>query len=231
MAFCQNCGAQLSEGKKFCSSCGHPVEAVEPQAAAQNSNQPPQPPYQQPQPPQYRQAQFQQPQPPQREQFQQPQQPQQQFQQPQQPQFQPRQQNQYQQNLQQGMDKLVNLAQNTADETGSIDPADIEKNKVMGGLAYFLFFLPLIACPDSKYGRFHANQGLVYLLLSVAAGIAISVLTAIFLVISFRLWWLTTLISFVVWIAIIALGIIGLINGFSGKAKELPFVGKIRIIK
>ena len=35
---------------------------------------------------------------------------------------------------------------------------DIEKNKVMAGLSYILFFLPLIACPESKYGRFHATR-------------------------------------------------------------------------
>jgi hypothetical protein len=39
------------------------------------------------------------------------------------------------------------------------DQADIEKNKTMAGLAYLLFFLPLVACPDSPFGRFHANQG------------------------------------------------------------------------
>jgi len=37
------------------------------------------------------------------------------------------------------------------------DPADVEKNKVMAGLAYILFFLSPIACPDSKYGKVHAN--------------------------------------------------------------------------
>jgi hypothetical protein len=31
---------------------------------------------------------------------------------------------------------------------------DIEKNKTMAGLAYFLFFLPLLACPDSGYAKF-----------------------------------------------------------------------------
>ena len=28
-------------------------------------------------------------------------------------------------------------------------PEDIENSKVMAGLAYILFFLPLLACPDS----------------------------------------------------------------------------------
>ncbi len=29
MAFCMNCGTQLSEGAKFCADCGTPVGAVE----------------------------------------------------------------------------------------------------------------------------------------------------------------------------------------------------------
>ena len=42
--------------------------------------------------------------------------------------------------------------------------------KVMSALAYLwiLFFLPLVVCPDSKFGRYHANQGLVLLLAAVS---------------------------------------------------------------
>ncbi|KJR49239.1 hypothetical protein UF75_0317 [Desulfosporosinus sp. I2] len=52
------------------------------------------------------------------------------------------------------------------------DPSDIEQNKTMAALAYFLFFLPLIACKDSQYGRFYANQGLLVLILSVGGSMA-----------------------------------------------------------
>lgn len=138
---------------------------------------------------------------------------------------------QYQQSFQQGVDRLAKLARNTADETGSIDRADIEKNKTMGGIAYFLFFVPLLACPESKYGRFHANQGLLYLFLCIAGGVANSLLQAIFSSISWRLWWIWSAFSFVIWVPILIIGVVGLINGFSGKAKELPIIGKFRLIK
>jgi len=98
----------------------------------------------------------------------------------------------------------------------------------MGGLAYFLFFLPLVACPESKYGRFHANQGLLLLLLGVASGIFTSILYAMFI---WNLWWLASTISYAISLGILILAILGLVNGFSGKAKELPIIGKIRIIK
>jgi len=152
-------------------------------------------------------------------QAQQAEQPQQQYQQPQQGQYQQQYQQQPppQQNFQQG---AANFVTNTPDETGSYDPADIEKNKTMAGLAYILFFLPLVACPESRYGKFHANQGLVLLILGIAGSIVLGIIPIIG-------WILLPIFS----IAILALAIIGLINGFNGKAKELPLIGKFRIIK
>jgi uncharacterized membrane protein len=145
--------------------------------------------------------------------------------QPQQPTVQPSQQ--FQQNLQGSIDNLALIAQNTADETASIDPVDIEKNKTMGGLAYILFFLPLIVCPDSRYGRFHANQGLLLLGLCIVYAIIRRLLFFLFS----WIWLLASIFSFVLGLCVAAIGILGLINGFSGKAKELPFIGKYRFIK
>jgi len=141
---------------------------------------------------------------------------------------QPDQQQQYQQqNPGQGVNKLLDLVQNTADETANIDPNDIAQNKTMGGLAYFIFFLPLIVCPQSKYGRFHANQGLLYAILCVCSAIVSFLLSTIF---TWRLWWLSSILSWAIWLCVVALGIVGLVNGFSGKAKDLPLIGKIRLI-
>ncbi len=120
---------------------------------------------------------------------------------------------------------------NTKDETALFDPKDINDNKAVGGLAYVLFFLPLVACPASKYGRFHANQGLVLLIAGVVLQIASAILTAVINAISWRLWFVSSFISFILWAPVIILAIIGLINGFSGKAKELPVIGKIKILK
>lgn len=97
---------------------------------------------------------------------------------------------------------------------------DIEKNKTLAGLAYFIFFLPLIACPDSKFGKFHANQGLILLIFSIAGNIILGI-------IPFIGWILLP----VFWILVLVFGIMGLINGFGGKAKPMPLIGKISIIK
>lgn len=119
----------------------------------------------------------------------------------------------------------------TPDESAQFDPADIAANKTMAGLAYILFFLPLIACPNSRYARFHANQSLVLVITSILASILYSVLSALLLSISWRLTFVTVLLSFLLFLPLGIFGLIGLIRGFSGKAKPLPLIGKIRILR
>ena len=133
------------------------------------------------------------------------------------------------QKAQQFFDNMKTVAQNTKDYTADYDPADVQKNKSMSCIAYILFFIPLVACPDSKFGRFHANQGLLMLILYVAAAIVTTIIRRIFSFIF--LGFLASIISFVVYVALIGLMIIGILNANSGKAKDLPFVGTIRIIK
>lgn len=100
------------------------------------------------------------------------------------------------------------------------DPADIEKNKTIAGLAYLIFFLPLISCPDSRYGKFHANQGLLLLIFGLVGSFFLGLIPII--------GWLLAIFYPIV---ILVFGIMGLVNGFQGKAKRLPLFGKINIIK
>ena len=108
---------------------------------------------------------------------------------------------------------------------------DIRQNKTMAGLAYILFFLPLIVCKDSRFGRFHANQGLMLLILSIAGYIVISVITAILATITWRLFGFISLLYSLFGLFILVLALYGLVNGLNGKAKELPVIGRYRIIK
>jgi len=97
---------------------------------------------------------------------------------------------------------------------------DIEKNKVISALAYFIFFLPLIACSDSPYGKFHANQGLMLFITAVVGNIILGI-------IPFLGWILLPIYSLLMFI----LAILGLVNALNGKAEELPVIGTYRIIK
>jgi len=107
-----------------------------------------------------------------------------------------------------------------AAQADTYTPEDIEKNKIMAGLAYLLFFLPLIVCPDSKYAKFHANQGLLLLITGIAGNVILTIIPVIG-------WMLLPFFG----IGVLVLAIIGLINGFGGKAKPLPLIGKFTILK
>lgn len=108
-----------------------------------------------------------------------------------------------------------------------------QENKAVFLLAYLgiLFFLPLVVCPHSKTGRFHANQGLLLLIASVAGQIVISILSTVILALSWRLWMVTSLLSWGWAIAMLALVVIGMVNANKGEQKPLPVIGTIRIIK
>jgi len=121
---------------------------------------------------------------------------------------------------------------NTPDTTAEFDPNDIEQNKVMAILAYLgiLVLVPILAAPQSKFARYHANQGLVLAIGMIAWGIIYGILTSIFTLISI---WLGILFSWLlglVWIPSAVLAILGIINAANGKAKELPILGKFKIL-
>ncbi len=102
----------------------------------------------------------------------------------------------------------------------------------MAILAYFgpLVLIPILAAKDSKFARFHSNQGLVLLVVCILYSIAYSILSAILLAISWRLSFVLTILS-LCGIVITIWAVLGIINAANGKAKELPFIGKYRLLK
>ena len=95
---------------------------------------------------------------------------------------------------------------------------DIDKNKTYAALAYLIFFIPLLAAKDSAFGKFHANQGLVLLIVAI-----ISQLLYIIPIIG----WIAAPI---LGIAVFVFAIMGIINAINGNAKELPLIGGINLI-
>lgn len=122
---------------------------------------------------------------------------------------------------------------NTADTTDSFDAKDVTDNKAMGILAYFgpLCFIPMFAAKGSKFARFHANQGLILLIACAAYYIAGAILSAILLAISWRLYFISAIIYWVAAVFFTVLAVLGIINAAKGRAKELPLIGKIKILK
>ncbi|HHX38257.1 MAG TPA: zinc-ribbon domain-containing protein [Clostridiaceae bacterium] len=121
---------------------------------------------------------------------------------------------------------------NTADNTAQYHPMDIQQNKVMAVLSYIgiLVLIPIFAAKESRFARFHANQGLVLAIAEVAYGIIYAILNSILLSISWRLMFISTILS-LVYIAFLVFAILGIVNAASGRAKELPLIGKLRILK
>ena len=127
--------------------------------------------------------------------------------------------------------------------------SDIKDNKVFAFLSYLgpLFLVPILAAPKSKYARFHANQGLVLFLAELIIALPVELLkwlnSYVFgtLLGSVFSGWLSIVpnsIGFCVDLIGIAAGalglvlaVIGIINAFQGKANELPFIGKVKILK
>lgn len=107
------------------------------------------------------------------------------------------------------------------DDKKSSASKDVEKNKVFGILAYIglLFLVPLLAAPESRFAKFHANQGLILFIFSVAINCV----------------WIVPVLGWIVgffgWIAVVVLAIMGIINAANGKMEKLPLIGDFELIK
>lgn len=126
------------------------------------------------------------------------------------------------------VDKVKKL-NDTEDYTADYDKEDIEKNKVMAILSYIsiLVLVPIFAAKESKFARFHANQGLVLFIIEAIWWVIEGILS--FIPGAFGV--IIRLIIGLVNIAFLALAIIGIINAVNGKAKRLPVIGKFTILK
>ncbi|MCQ2485411.1 MAG: zinc-ribbon domain-containing protein [Clostridia bacterium] len=126
----------------------------------------------------------------------------------------------------------INEITDTPDSTSEFAPEDIEANKITSLFAYLgiLFIVPLLAAKDSPYARFHTNQGLILFIVNAALIAVTSFLSGIcnyFAIIAS----VKSLVRLVISLVIFALIVFGVYNAVSGKAKELPVIGKFRIIK
>ena len=208
MAFCSNCGAKLEENAGFCANCGTAVKAPA-QPANVNVAQPQ---YQQPQ------AQYQQPQ--------------------------AQAQTDCAKMFSDFWNKIVGWVKkqlDTDDHSAMLDPRDVADNKVFGIFAYPGLFclIPMFAAPkNSKFSRYHANQGLLLLICNAIYAIICCLLNLIKVPVyrfGFRVGSTTPVIIPIILailsLPIIALVVLGIINVVNGKCKDLPFIGKIKLLK
>lgn len=122
-----------------------------------------------------------------------------------------------------------NMMNSGKDFAGEFDARDIVENKVFCILSYLgiLFIIGLIAQPNSKVIKFHANQGLILFLAELALGVVTGIV-GVFPFIGALLAGLTGLATSVLMIGALVYQII---NISEGKVKKLPVIGDITIIK
>jgi uncharacterized membrane protein len=127
-----------------------------------------------------------------------------------------------------------------AEEEEEADP-DVQRNKGMAVLAYILFLIPLVAAPNSKYARYHANQGLLLFILLIVVCVAVAILAGgKFLagwvlggipILDWFFWCGLSILQPALLVGWLALMIAGIINAANGLKKPLPGVGHWTLIK
>ena len=126
------------------------------------------------------------------------------------------------------LNQKINEFNNTKDSTSEFDPNDIQQNKVMAILAYlsWLVLIPLFAAKESKFARYHCNQGIVLAIAEIIVWVIFGILSIIPYV-----GWIFIVLNSLISLVCLVFAVTGIINAANGKAKELPFIGKFNILK
>ena len=137
---------------------------------------------------------------------------------------------------------------NTPDTTAQYDAQDVAQSKVMSILAYIgpCIIVPFLKARNSKYTRYHMNQAISLSVFSAAFSLVHSILQWILDLIfieSESAYGITmshniaqvpyTILSILISlpaILIIAYIVLGIVNVASGKAKELPIIGRFSLL-
>lgn len=115
------------------------------------------------------------------------------------------------------------------DKSDMFAPEDMAANKGIGVIASFpiLFWIPLVAKPDSAYGKFCANQGLILLVFDIVAAIVITILAKVLGYIPAIGGILAGLLRAAMSLAELAGWLLLFISALQGKARTLPFIGEL----
>ncbi|MSR89450.1 hypothetical protein EXS53_00710 [Patescibacteria group bacterium] len=100
-----------------------------------------------------------------------------------------------------------------------------ENDKIMGILAYLgvLVVVPLFAGGNSKFVKYHANQGLVNVLFFVAIFFGLMIITMAVPMLGILTWALYFVPT--------VFAIMGIMNVVNNEMKPLPLIGGIKLIK
>lgn len=147
-------------------------------------------------------------------------------------------------NIEENIKSSIESIMDTADTTSNYDKKDIKDNILLAILSYIglLVFIPYFIPNDSKFVKYHATQGMNLLILWGAYTLIDNILELVKVskvVVDFAGITGTKMVT-PIWISFpmnvlgLFLGvvsIIGIVYACEGKAKELPLIGKLKIVK
>ena len=139
---------------------------------------------------------------------------------------------------------IIAELQNTRDFTANYNARDFAAHKTQCILASLgiTFWVPYVACRNSQSSRFYANQGLLTLLMEIVFGFVFSlfgnIINTAFMVntydggyqLSIAGWIVSIIVAVIVFAIPVFVVVTSIMNIRAGKIKEIPFLGKLRLI-
>lgn len=124
------------------------------------------------------------------------------------------------------MQSTQNMGGQSAQASAADDVSDHKIFAILGYIIPILFFIPLLqdSSKNNAFAKFHANQQLILLICWLGVYVIGRVLLMVFFGLMYLLMPLLQLVLLVV-------AIIGIVNAAQGTMKELPVIGKYRILK
>lgn len=117
-------------------------------------------------------------------------------------------------------------------QQGEYSSQDIQQSKLFAIFSYIgiLFIIPLLFCRNSRFARFHTNQGLILFIAEFLFNLSLRILHFVNRISLIHFSWLISLLN-VFSIVFLVLSIWGIINVCTGKAVKLPILGEIILLK
>ena len=94
-----------------------------------------------------------------------------------------------------------------------------DQARISSALAYLFFFVPIVMHPESKFARYHCNQGLVLLMLEFLGIVGLAEIPKV-----------GGFLSFLCLLFCLFCLVRGMVLALKGQAKRIPFFGKLVIV-
>lgn len=109
--------------------------------------------------------------------------------------------------------------------------ADIAENKALSILCYLgpLVMVSVFLMKNSKYVRFHANEGMLLLIIDIAGSILCGIAESMLDFTS--AYFIAPLLWTLYWITLVVFLLIGVVNAASGRENPLPVFGRFMFLK